>query len=250
MTDLFKKKTPVHLSIFDLKPSPGLIKDELIIPTNLLDNHCASRIEITCPLTGSNRKMPLMIHPDAFVSTKNSTEFFLIFECDLRRFDFSFLAGFNKLLSLSIINASHVERARWIGMSALPVLEMLEISSDETTDWNKWSNHLPKLTNGLVEVELLDGFGFIGDEIADRIVQWLLDSSIETLANFRMLGTALSRIPTNLSLFKQLAIIIFSCRKSVMMVIKENSFRFSYNPITISIESCRIEKIEPGAFQG
>ena len=237
------------MPIFYLEPPES---EELKIPAHLLGTHRALQLDIACstPITmiKNNEKMMLTIDQDSFRSSLETLQRMYINNCDLSRLKFDFLAGFDKLQVLHIQTSSNVGKARWNDLPPLPILKYLKIGTTKPADWNEWAINLPTLVNGLMVIVLTGGS--LGNDATNSIMQWLLESSLETLEQIEMLGTQLTRIPRQLSYFKRLSGVTIGCRGSNILVLERSSFKFSVPVRSIEIFDCGIQELKPGAFQG
>ncbi len=88
---------------------------------------------------------------------------------------------------------------------------------------------------------------------ANRILNWALESSRDTLSTLRLEKLNLSKIPTQISDFSSLTYVNIKDNKEQIPVISANSFSFNKTvPIIdlISVQRCQVVDIEVGAFQG
>ena len=146
--------------------------------------------------------------------SSDSLSYLNILNCDLGHFDLSFLTGFHQLYLLSITNVSSIEKARWDLLPSLTFLNHFEIKLEKElqNDFNEWARKLRPLSNGLTPFICHAG---VDDEAVDRLVQWLLNSSVETLKHLELQHTRLSRIPPGISHFQNLAEkITITCNES------------------------------------
>ena len=190
---------------------------------------------------------PITIDPNAFKSSSNSLQNLVIYNCDLSRLDFSFLTGFDQLLGLGIVNPTSIFN---LTLPPLPsLLKLAIIVWNENWNWNEWTQILHPLTNGLHEFTFIAG---VDDEAANRLVQWLLNSSATTLQRLELLQTKITKIPQGISNFENLFDrLIITCNESEIKVLAENSINFFNGlPEEIQITRCGIGELQPGAIQG
>ena len=199
----FNKTSLVELGSLELHAMCSV--KEFHITENFIATHSvAQELKLSCTCL----EIPLTIHPDAFTSSSNTAKDFEIVRCDLKDLDFSFFSGLPFLQNLRIENSLNIGKARWDLIPHLPVLRHIYLfeghqHSDESFN-EGWSDHFPFLLQGLTEVILI-GIKFPENEIADRFVQWLVDSSAKTLQTFRLdYGHSLTRFPRHLSDLKNL----------------------------------------------
>ena len=216
--------------------------EDSYIPANLLVGHrVIGEICLVCQNEGYQK---LKINPDAFSFSRDFTQFFSIQSCDLSSLEFSFLKDFKNLQKLAIYSSANVHIADWNSLPPLPSLNWLfEIAASPTlNDWTQF----PILVEGLVFAQFSEND--ICDETMSRMLQWLLDSpSIGTLQDLDLSGNALTYIPQEISLFKQL----------VFLNLKMNRFIALHTPFKIPksisyayLHSNNIEFIKPGSFKG
>ena len=246
-------KTPnetVGIDIFHLNPATTL--GEVHIPANFLSyRHVTENLSLECPSDPNEiEQVPITIDPNAFNSSSDYLREIIISNCDLGRLDFSFLIGFDLLNFLKIRNPSSIEKANWNLLPSLPSLIQLEITNykELNNNWNDWTQALRPLTNGL---NRLICYASVDDEAADRLVQWLLNSSATTLQRLELRQTKMTKIPPGISNFRNLATeLIITCSDSEMNALEENSIKFEVLPMKIQISGCGIRKLQPGAIQG
>ena len=228
------------------------------IPANFLSYRILTwYLTLECPSRVNDQneidQVPIIIDPNAFNSSANYFKKQLtIWNCDLSHLNFSFLIGFAKLSHIHIINPTSIEMANWEYLPPLPSLIELEIRDDNgviQNDWNGWTLKLPPLTKGL---ETFICYGGVDDEAADRLVQWLLNSSATTLQLLDMFQTKLTRIPPEISNFENLIQKLrITCKDSEIKVLMENSINFvNAPPSEIQISYCGTGELMPGAIQG
>ena len=212
---------------------------EEFIPANLLvKNKINTEFQLQCQQSTQR----LTIHPNAFQASRKFTSIFGVINCDLARFNFSFLADFRKLYMLFFKRCANIHLADWTTLPLLPKFNFLEI---EFMKLNEWTN-FPVLHKGLYSVTLKRNL--IGDAAMDRILQWLTDSpSIDTLTYLDLEATFLNEIPVKISSFK-IHLLLFLGRNPIKVI--RNGFITNIRPFRIDLHSCDIDTIEPGAFHG
>jgi len=165
--------------------------------------------------------------------------------------DLGFLSGFDKLTHLDFDNIYNIQHC-FPSLPPLPRLTMLHI--EFSTGLNELIN-FPTLINGLKDIRFLGGVDCnctnkdINDETADRIVDWLLLSSSNTLQGMSISKmNQVTRVPHKIASFKALrSLQLF---KNVISTIKSGAFSFSVPVSLLDIFGNGIKEIEPGAFQG
>ena len=187
---------------------------------------------------------------NAFMSSWNLTHDLTVSQCDITGLNFHFLRGFNHLEELCFTNIVNVDLADWTTLPHLLKLVRLRISN--STGLDKWTT-FPDLSNGLIGFDISNNF--MGDIAMDRFLNWIrkCPNIINTLKMLYIRGNELTKLPLDISSFKNLEIIDLS--NNSFRVIRSGSFVFSnksnlssYSQLNLS--SCEIQTIEPGAFQG
>ena len=182
----------------------------------------------------------------------SSIEFLSIKDCDMNRSDFTFvLKGIKKLKEFKIHHSSNVNlMTDWGRLPLLPPMEKLFIEDENINPNKSWTYNLPPLKCGLSKLSLI-GVGFSGDETADRILQWLHQSSAETLKHVELINWSnLTRIPRRLSSYKNFDRLEIICNNFEMPIIEENSIGFNVPFRLFALKHCGIKDIRPGAIQG
>ena len=220
-----------------------------IFPTDLLGNHRAGSIDIACPalLFSGEIGFSLQLHPQAFHSSKNTTQTLFINFCDINGFDFDFLAGFDQLTRISFLTVQKIDHANWTSFpSTLSSLAELHISSSSTglNDWTMF----PQLSRGINILFLQSND--IQDDVINRILNWTLKYSANTLERLSLFNNDLETIPWQLSSFPSLQYINLKNQKIGFEVIPRSSFRFTSPNYILEIDNNNIAIIEDGAFQG
>ena len=243
VSSVFKRTTTADLEGLNLE----LLADpiDIIIPMDLLSNHRARSITISCPST----RYSLKIDPQAFRSSKLLTESFDLMKCDTSLLDFNFLSGFDRLGSLMFSSMSNFDRANWMSLPPLRNLENFYI--DSSTALNEWKT-LPQLTKGLNQLYLKSNE--IQDEAMDRILNWTVQYSAETLQELGIDGNNITQFPLQLRVpsFPKLHDLSIYGQRTRIALIPSNSFHdisriASY---LLHAENSGIETIQEGAFQG
>ena len=111
---VFRRTTPAYIYYFSLKPS--LADANEMIPPDLLNNHRVTEyLNIYCYSNGFS----LRVDPQAFRSSKNTTESIHFHYCDTNGFNFQFLSGFDKLIEANFYRLSKVGLADWASFPTL-----------------------------------------------------------------------------------------------------------------------------------
>lgn len=254
IANVFNVKVPHpvnNITSLNLHPS----KEEFVnISAHILGAHkVINALSMGCSDRHEEKKNKLIIDPDAFSLSGLLTKSLYITDCNLEFLDFAFLAPFVNLNVIQILNSQNIGKANWSALPYLPALIKIVIDDDNPPDWNNhWSQNLPPLKRGLFYIEL-NGIGFSGDEVADRIFQWLLDTSAKTLDAIKIERWGnLTRIPSrHWSSFENLRYVMLSCDNFDIEVIEENSILFGDAFLDkIIIKNCGIRMIKSGAIKG
>ena len=246
----------VEIDIFLLEATSTV--GEIHIPANFLSYRIITDLlNLKCHGKQKNEKqqVQITIDPNAFNLSSKTLRELCIINCDLEHLNFSFLTGFNQFRVLKIKNPSNIEKVKWNHLSLLPNLKELEITINEElqNDWNEWNNwnawtlQLRSLTNRLEKFTCYAG---VDDEAADRLLQWLLNSSVKSLEFLEMNQAKITRIPPGISKFQYLIDLKISCNDTKIKMLAKNSIKFNILPQTISIYKCGISELQPGAIEG
>ncbi len=208
-----------------LKP---YISSETFIPEDIFGEKQIRDIEIGYPLrTFVNRSLSLQVDADAFRSTKNFTKTFLIYYVDCTFLDLGFLSGFNELTSLTFFGLNNIQHC----LPRLPPLPKLTSLNFTLCTGMNHINTFPTRSNGLKVVIF---FGYLiddidksyNDETVDRIVDWLILSSANTLEQMTIeYMNQVTRVPHKIPSFKALTSI--SMYRNNISTIKSGAFSFS-----------------------
>ena len=215
------------------------------IPVNLLADHKAGQIDLDCQLMNDGSHQRISINSEAFSSSRVFASVLKISSCDILGLTFAFLRGFKKLHTISFHSITNVHLAHWITLSSLPSLATFRIKNSRGLD--KW-NAFPHPIYRLESIDI--GMNEMGDEAIDRILQWIVDSpSVNTLKSLNLELNVLTQIPHQLPSFKKLER-IYLRNNLFNQTILSGSLNFSYPVKHVSLASCGISNIQPGAFQG
>lgn len=238
--DAFSRTRAANLTEVHLEP---YWTDE-VIPADLFGgtSRQIGYIELVC----SRESQSLKVDPDAFRSVRNGTTRLAIQGCDTSRMNFTFLTGFNRLTQLWIYQSSGLRLSLPTLPSHLPSLSELFIYGCKgLNDWTKF----PDLTRGLTTLKLHNNG--LQDEAMDRILDWALDFSAETLQKLHIDRNALTVIPHQLTWFSRLTHLDIRDQDSTgIPSILEGSLSFPYPVRYLSMSEAKIATIEPGSFDG
>lgn len=219
------------------------------IPADLIgSNHrITNEIFLKCSKTSYSFLRQLVIHSDAFRSSRNYTSGIRIDYCDLSRLNFSFFTGFSQLDSIHIQTSAHVYKASWESLPPLPKLTRLHISSCRINGWKKF----PQLITGLQNVDLSSDD--IDDKTMEHILNWLLEHATETLEILNVFSNALEHFPTKIASFKLLKMVLLGNQahySNGLSSLHVGSVVSSASLTFLEIRECGVNYIEPGAFSG
>ena len=186
----------------------------------------------------------LKVDANAFRSSKSYTHEFTINFIDCTQLDLGFLAGFDRLTKLALFNIDNIQHCL-PGLLPLPRLTTLDI--EYCTGMDKL-NSFPTLKNGLKEVKFM-GSAY-NDETVDRLMDWILLSSANTLKEMTVAERyqPVTRVPHQITSFKALEKLWLYGNQ--ISTIKSGAFSFSVPVLYLNIHDNGIKEIEPGAFQG
>ena len=206
----------------------------------------ASKFEKNRNSKNEEHSMPFRIDAASFQETRKFTREIDIRGCNLKGFDFRFLEGFHNLKILYFYSVINLHLAGWKTLPPLKNLNSLDIleGSNELNEWIEF----PALSMGLINISFVGNN--IGDKAIDTILQWALDSpSAETLKHLDLGRNSLSRIPRQLSSFKNLESLFLGFNQ--IKTIYSGSLQFLAHSVKkLWLNSMDIDKIEPGSFRG
>lgn len=215
--------------------------NDSMVPENIFGDHIITNvITIDCPAI---RPHPFAVHYDAFSSVATSLEKFYIVGCNLQGTNFSFLGG------LTLVKVTSIEQCTNIHLSgfaatfpALPNLISLVIL--ESQGMSEMMD-FPSLA-------YLENFSMTGNQIGDELMSFIFDKIFEccaeTLDNFDVSKNVLTRIPSQISLFKNL--IVFTISSNHISVLQSKSILLNMKLNSILLDGNGMSTIEPGAFEG
>ena len=213
------------------------------IPADLLSNHRALGIEIYYK--------PIRVDPQAFRASKDFTEFIKLAEMVMDGFDFTFMTGFSRLVSTQIARPSNIISADWTSWPLLPSLESFSIfqSKGGLNDWTTF----PRLSRGLNRLDL--SYNEIQDEAMDRILNWTVQYSADTLQELWVTDNDLAKIPWQLPVrsFPKLETLGLGDQRAGISFIPSGSFYHLADRLSVYYlysPHAKIGTIQDGAFQG
>ena len=191
---------------------------------------------------GAEKQFQLEIHPEAFGTfTKNYTKIFRIVNCNMHLLNFSFLSGFNELMTLDISNSNNFH------LRGLPPLHnLVSLLIWDTTGLNELKI-FPVLINGLNRL-LLNGNG-LNDNGSERILEWIYSGpSNKTLRSLDLNANSLTRIPRQVKDFQRLGAISLNDQKEpglafLQPIVSPSSFN-------LNVSHSHIKALHPATFLG
>ncbi len=224
---------------------------EITIPMDILTNSITANLHVQYTY-GSvpNGSLKLQVDPNAFQSTKNYTKYFQMDTIECGLLDLKFLSGFDRLTKLTFTNIYDIQHCL-PSLPSLPSLTSLNISF--CTGMNEIFG-FPPLTNGLEEILFRgsekDPDRSFNDETVDRVMDWIVSSSSETLEEMKLvMMKKVTQVPRHLASFKALE--RFWLHNNNISKIKSGELSFSSSAVSlINLAGNELEEIEPGAFQG
>ena len=216
---------------------------ESFVPNNIFDGHrVVGNLELSGNYSFPNLVLP-EIHPDAFHSSRNSTNGFRIYSCDLKQLKFKFLTGFNQLKFLSIWNCVNVHLSDLPSLTNLIYLQIIDCEG--LNDWAVF----PILTKGLDRLDL--DKNNLSNNGTHKILEWILNKSPsnQTLRILKLSRNYLTRIPHQFIYFTRLEEIYLNHQNEPGFSSLE-TLSVSVSLRYLNLDSCNIKHIEPGAFQG
>ena len=218
-----------------------LAEDETKYPKDIISKHIALTIELF-DTHHDPKNISLEIHPEAFRYSRNVTKHFILKNLEMFNFDWSFLAEFNQLKNITILDSFNVQ------LTNLPLLpSLIELHIFRSTGFKNMIN-FPILLNGLKRLVIQDSG--LNDKEMDRILNCIQNGpSNETLRYIYINGNALTQIPRQLYSFPHLIDIFIDRQKSPGLgIISELSFLAPIN--VLNFHSSHISEIKPAAFKG
>ncbi len=208
-----------------------------------MNNQTAGYISITCPTATADRKYQLEADLESFRSNRQSTTSFSIIGCDLNLLNLNFLAGFENLSGLFFDYSTDVQTS----LMSLPVLPALsDLAFGHCPDFGS-TNSFPTLSNGIALLSLNDNEW--NDERMSRILDWILESSIDSLLELFIYGDALTVPPQQITRFKRLNF-LWLRDNTAPLTLKRGSLSFQFPVYVLDVSNNPQLIIEAEAFQG
>ncbi len=209
---------------------------------------------------GSSYKSQLRVNAEAFRFSSEVTTSFLIDECDFRKTDYSFLAGFNNLEEIYLRSSVNAK----INFATLPATHFSSLVNlsiggpahgldDDALAPSISSSSFeppPTLARGLVKL-LLARLSDFNETSLDLFLNWVLKSSENSLEELEVDKIeSLTKIPRQIALFNQLKVLRLVGDSWNELALPTGSLRFSSPIREIYLHFYSITRIEAGTFQG
>jgi len=191
----------------------------------------------------------LILQPSIFNETFIPEDVFTVNVIDCTHLDLGFLSGFDQLTQLNLFNINNIQHC----LPSLPSLPKLTSLDLEYCTGLNYLNIFPTLTNGLKRFYFWGDDNNIhtiyNDETVDRIMDWLLLFSVNTLEEMKITYmNQVTQVPHKITSFKALRKVWLPYNK--ISIIKSEAFSFSVPVFELNIHGNGIKEIEPGAFHG
>lgn len=214
--------------------------ESVTIPSDLLGDSRAQLIGVSCPSKVSSL-VPLRMDKDAFRSSRDYAIGFVTFYCDWsQQLDLQFLDGFHSLTILELGLATDIQA---IGrLPTLPALTKLHVM--DSTGLVEF----PDLSPASLQALFLNG-NQMDDALAARMLNSVISTPTTRLFTLRLNSNRLTKIPIEqIASFPEIQNLYID--DNYFPVLPAGSFNLPFPVNVLSLSSCSIETIEPGAFVG
>jgi len=195
-------------------------------------------------------KNQLRVDEKAFQNLDNSTTEFNYLEmrnCDISSLDF--FSEMKRIGSVTFQNSSNLHEY----FSTIPFefeTDILNITQCRNMAMIDDFSKLPAGLSGLLQFRAY-GNEDLNDATVDLLLEWMLSSSTKnSLKNLYIYDNALTKIPTQLWLFRKLQFFRFERNVLSTGIVEKGNFKFTFVAFIVFAMGCGINKIEPGAFDG
>lgn len=223
---------------------PTVAGEPIQIPSDILaGKQFRDFLIVRCFFT--NHKV--QISPDAFASTRNASEFFGLYDCDLAsQNDFEFLANFERLNRIYLVNLRNMESIQ--SLPSLPTITTLIL--DRSTGL---SNLLGFPASSLPSLQSLEISSCqLSDDTAELILSGIASRPTRTVLKIlRLSSNSLTRIPPSLASFSSLHTVELDSNRLLEQNITQASLPTPGGPldkIYFSFDATGIHSVEAGAF--
>lgn len=188
----------------------------------------------------------IQVDPLAFESDLESSEYDSIGLSRCYFPDLNFFSGIKKACQLLFSYNSNVHDI----LQSIPIEFQLDSMSFQSCDNLDLTYRFPSLIYGLAELIMNFNSDF-SDDAMDRYLQWMVSTSADTLVRLDISSNELTKIPTlPLSRLNNLISVNLNNNPFQSGILQKGSLSFAYPLSSISLYSCKIKTIEPGAFEG
>lgn len=213
------------------------------LPPNFLCGKLVDRIGIGSS-TSSNQSYQLEVDKDAFQSSVEHLIHFEITGFDLSRLDFRI---FHKMSSLIGLSFDHVTRIRGLPTDT-SLLNLKSLRLHDVPDFVEWS----EIARTFIRLESLY---LDDDKLEDSSVSKLLQSIInsfnrKTIRQLSLWGSRLTVVPKQLQKLPYLSFLNLFGNAIQSLPKKSISFHPDVKVSFVILTNNKLDKIEPGAFQG
>ena len=208
---IFKSTTPANFSFINIYLTPKMLATNssiVVVPEDIFGSHRALRYIIlgshqNCSCYSRDHNIRLYPHPkvdpEAFRSSRNFLEMFIIHYSDLSELSFMFLKGFKNLKVLRIEGSINI---RLLDFPLLPNLGEFTIKG--CTGINELEI-FPNLLKNNYPYQIGVTDSGLSNEAVDEILKCIFDllsfADKSRLANIKFSGNALTRIPRALNTY-------------------------------------------------
>jgi len=253
---VFRQDFKSTLKSFKLILQPFIFK-ETIIPDYIIGSAQILKLMVRYPdcTCFGNSSLFLQIDPNAFHSTKNYTNKFMVENIDCSLLDLKFLSGFDQLNELVLLDIWNIDYC----LPSLPSLPRLKLFEANYCSGFNELYIFPPLTSGLTQVifsgpkkshqSYSDPDRLFNDKTVNRIMNWLLISSSNTLEYLAIVNMKrVTKVPSQIPSFKALQKLYLYYNN--ISTIEPGALAFSAPVLKLSMVGSEIKEIKSGAFQG
>lgn len=229
---------PPEISDLTLNIINDAYEEESMIPSSFLSKGNVENLALSC----QDQSFYLLVDANSMKATQSSLVSLEIRGCNLARFNFGFLGGFDHIERIKIDQSTFPTSAT---LESIPILEKwqsLEITN--CTGQVEWST--PPSIGSITELNLENNM--MGDDaVMDILDSVLTYNNILEVINLK--NNSLTEVPELISSFPNLR--SFDMAGNVIMHLPLGSFKVSSLNVTfIGLEHLSLNKVDPEAFQG
>lgn len=189
--DIFRDSEAPEINRFALVPFAGS-SNQLDIDEDLLSGKRARTIQIgSCPDDASR---PLQIHPDAFRSSSDYAQKFIIIDCEINRVNWSFLSDFRELKEIQLGSVDGIK-----SINSLPTLNNIkQLSFTDSTGFSDPLLDFPAKSLVSLATLVLDGNSDLNNEVTGTIMSTIASNAVQ-LESFTLINSPLiTQVPENI----------------------------------------------------